>query len=360
VVKPARPTGWSSDDPESIWSWRPSQTGWFAALLPMIERWSPSDRLQLSGTQLADAVAQSCARGDDWLVHPSANALMSTSTDHRAERDLAFVAWAARHVGVDGTLEIDAPCIVWTPGGGARVEPGTYTLATFARELDGAGAAAGAISIDPWCASAGVPIAQSWADREPESELELEQLAGMIRRYCAMLEMFERLLPACFEWVRSVTRVAVPLRPRDAGLHSHSVEELPGLVALDVPDDLVAFTELIVHESAHHHLFMADAAGPLVQPGHDGRYHSPLRTDPRPLRGVLLAYHALAYICAAYRELGERVRFDENVLTEQERLRSQLADASTVIASASDFLTAKGRAFVRLTDGVADYGAGHG
>ncbi len=360
MVNPAKSSGWSDDDPSSVWSWRPSQTAWFAALLPKLERWSPCGRLDVDGAQLADAVAHSCARGDDWLVHPSANALLSQSSELRTERDLAFLVWAARNVELDGTVEIEAPSIVWTPDGGTRVEPGSYTLAALARATDSSPQVSDAISIDPWCASAGVPIAQSWADREPASDREVEELAGAIRRYCAMLAAFERMLPGCLQWVRSVTRVAVPLRPRGTGLHSHSVEEFPGLVALDIPDDLVAFVELLVHESAHHHLFMADAAGPLVQPGHEGRYHSPLRTDPRPLRGVLLAYHALAYICAAYRELGERMRFDENLEAEQQRLRSQLADAGNVIAGAASFLTAEGQAFVRLTDGVVSYGAGHG
>jgi HEXXH motif-containing protein len=61
--------------------------------------------------------------------------------------------------------------------------------------------------------------------------------------------------------------------------------------------------ESIVHESAHLHLYMALAQEPLIDPDHDGHYKSPLRPDPRPLRGILLAYHALAYIAALFADV---------------------------------------------------------
>jgi HEXXH motif-containing protein len=339
-----------------VWTWRPSRTGWFAALLPKLERWRPTGRLTVTAA-FTDALVQSCKGGEAWLVHPSVNAVMSGSETRRRDRDLALITWTARHVDIDGAIDLAEPHILWTNEGGAHVAPGHYALANLpGRDGRRRRTALDAINIDPWCASAGVPIASSWAEREPSSEAEIADLAATIRRYCTMIETFQRLVPGCFAWVSSITCVAVPLRPRRGELHSHSHEELPGLVALDVPDDLMAFIELLVRESAHHHLFMADAGAPLIQPDHVGPYRSPLHTDPRPLRDVLLAYHALAYVCAAYRDVGSRVRFGERSLTDHERLRSNLRDAATVIADAVAFLTPEGREFLELTDEVAAYG----
>jgi hypothetical protein len=357
------PASWGHENPPRVWSWRPPHAAWFGALQVKIERWRPTTRLALRSDTFLSRIVEGCSREEDWLVHPSVNAVMSPSPLHRTERDLAFVAWAARHVEADGVLEVDAPHIIWTVNGGARLEPGRYTLRAIAsddsepREVTAPNGALEAIGIDPWCSSGGVPIADSWADLVPANDAEINELAAVIRRYCVMLATFKRLLPECFEWVVSVTRVAVPLRQRGTTLHSHSVEDFPGLVALDIPVDLIAFVELLVHESAHHHLFMADASAPLVKPHHEGRYRSPLRPDPRPLRGVLLAYHALAYICAAFRELKLKVRGDDTQRHDYERLRSQLGDAGNVVAEAHAFLTGEGEAFVLHTNGVAAYGA---
>jgi HEXXH motif-containing protein len=75
---------------------------------------------------------------------------------------------------------------------------------------------------------------------------------------------------------------------------------MPGLIQVAALNGPVAALEGLVHESAHHHFRMLEAAGPISTPHDNDRYPSPLRADPRPLRNVLLATHALQHVVAFY------------------------------------------------------------
>ena len=95
---------------------------------------------------------------------------------------------------------------------------------------------------------------------------------------------------------------------------------------------------------------------PLVDPSHVATYRSPLRIDPRPLIGILLAYHALAYICAFYfdalrHSLGTEARCGE----ELKSAREKLCDSERTLVSNRRFLTGLGREFLNSTMQVAEF-----
>jgi HEXXH motif-containing protein len=150
-----------------------------------------------------------------------------------------------------------------------------------------------------------------------------------------------------------VVRPLVPLP--DAARSSHD-PDIPGLIEADISRGPAQTVELIVHETAHHHLRMAQAAGDLVDPAHTGTYRSPLRVEPRPLMGILLAYHALAYICVALATAARAGIVDpeveEAVVADLGRRRD---DAREVLHGAGAHLTDAGVDFVRRTDGVVDH-----
>jgi HEXXH motif-containing protein len=113
--------------------------------------------------------------------------------------------------------------------------------------------------------------------------------------------------------------------------------------------------EALVHESAHHYFRIRDGAHPLVESGHAATYASPLRRDPRPLRGIFLAYHALAYICACFTDSS---RLGLGLADERElsQLRAKARDAECTLAGAAAHLTESGREFFEQTRAVVDYG----
>jgi HEXXH motif-containing protein len=73
--------------------------------------------------------------------------------------------------------------------------------------------------------------------------------------------------------------------------------------------------EAIIHETAHLLLFGTGVGEPL-NPDEE-RYASPLRSDPRPMEGVVHATYVLARIAAAMEQIG---RFEG--LTDVERARA--------------------------------------
>jgi len=190
----------------------------------------------------------------------------------------------------------------------------------------------------------------------PEDEAVLQK---EIRRFLRAMTAADRGLVESFAWTTSITQVLVPLR-RVSTTHTQSASsrQLPGLVYITLKDE-VQILEALIHETAHQHLFMVEVAGPLVDPSHTEAYSSPLREDERPLLGVLLAYHALAYMCALYKDavrsdLAPQTRFNR----ELHATRAKLLDAEATLVSNQQFLTERGREFLASTSEVAEYSGG--
>ena len=333
-----------------VWQWRPPRDRWYAGIQQSLKDWAPATALEVVGVaELRRALESNCAEQAEWLMHPSLNAALFASDEHRLERDFAFLAWMAAHTDVDVAFTASRELLCWAPDGGFVVPTGRHQM----QDLRWAPSEfAPPLAIDPWCASTGFPLTYSWPTRAGD----MAMLEDDLRRYCAFISAFRQLMPRCFEWVASATKVVIPLQ-RGEGLHSSSAEEFPGLIALDIPQDLVVFVELVVHESAHRHLYIADAGAPLVSPDHDALYPSPLRRDPRPLRAVLLAYHALAYIAAAYREAAAAgLLRSEELARERIQTIDKLNDARSTVDGARMHFTPDGLEFLRQTELVADYG----
>jgi HEXXH motif-containing protein len=63
--------------------------------------------------------------------------------------------------------------------------------------------------------------------------------------------------------------------------------------------------EAIVHETQHGKLNLLSWLDPVLRNGHSCFTESPVRPDPRPLMGVLLALHAFVPVAALHRALAE-------------------------------------------------------
>ncbi len=84
---------------------------------------------------------------------------------------------------------------------------------------------------------------------------------------------------------------------------SASYREALGLVYLSLHPDPLTMTEAVVHEAQHNKLNAVLTVDPLLENHPDERHPSPVRPDPRPLLGVLLAVHAFVPVAALYRAM---------------------------------------------------------
>ena len=143
----------------------------------------------------------------------------------------------------------------------------------------------------------------AWWSRLPLSASDESELAGDIRSLLITQRLLHSLIPAASAWIGAVTRVVVPLvRSQGAEFRSGSIAGIPGLVFVEMTRKQLLVLEALVHESAHLHFHIAEFDNDFITAAHDVRYASPLRPDPRPLRGIFLALHALIYMCAFYKD----------------------------------------------------------
>jgi len=283
---------------------------------------------------------------------------------NRLQRDFQLAVWVASHEGVDlGRIVIPQELWLWSPDGGAAIPAGCY-------ELSELGAKASRyswplpVALDIWCRSLGFPARDSWAKLEPVSNALNSQLEKESAFFIRAILIAQSRFSDCFKWIESVTRVVIPLYHEKPSSHdqptnfrSRTFGNLPGLVQSDIYGGEIQILESLVHESAHNHLEFADAAGPLVDLSVTHLYPSPLRPEPRPLRGILLAYHALAYMCAFYTDaICHAIDETSFCLSELERLRIRLKQAEDVISENAYAFTKGGSAFIEMTREVARYG----
>jgi HEXXH motif-containing protein len=306
------------------------------------------------------AIADAADAGAGWLRHPCMSRL-TLPEPSVARRDVTLVTWVAGHTDHDlGAIVLPEPVMLWSAAGDELVDAGRHDLATLGALVARAGPIP--LALDVWCRSTGVVGAGTWAALDEADLAErTDRLAGSVMGFLRTMAALAARRPDVFGWVAaatSVVRPLVPLADRARSAHSPSV---PGLVEADLDRGPVQTIELVVHETAHLHLRAAEAAGDLVEPGHVGTYASPLRPEPRPLAGILLAYHALAYICAALAEAAEAGVVDaERAGQAVADLARRRDEARTVLDEAGRHLTEAGAAFVERTHRVAEHeGADH-
>jgi HEXXH motif-containing protein len=283
------------------WHWLPDPAAWFESLIAPLVAWEPDPGLGLNAYSLRLSVAAAIDHRERWLRHPCLNALTLQNRVKERERAFQLAVWIAANSDDDlGSVTLHEAMHLWTPAGGAVIQPGTHSLRALGAQVREAHCPV-AIPLDAWCWSVGYPIRDSWAAASGEGPEEDATLAHEIAAYCRAIERIRQCLPDILKWILAATAVIVPMRnPGLDVVRSCSQASLPGLVWTDLVGGCSQILETVVHETAHNHLYTAEAEAPLVNHDHQGRYASPLRPEPRPLRGIMLACHALAYMTAAF------------------------------------------------------------
>lgn len=157
-------------------------------------------------------------------------------------------------------------------------------------------------------------------------------------------KLFEDSVPHYGAWVSAVVRSVIPLATTGDMLLSGSYVGRPGIITCSLPAPTYMLSELLVHEATHQYFYMLTRLGEVDDGSDLNLYYSPARREERPLRFILLAYHAFANIMLFQREVlaadvdGASLRYER-----QGELRSWLHQLEAPL-SKTRALTPLGRA----------------
>ncbi len=124
------------------------------------------------------------------------------------------------------------------------------------------------------------------------------------------LELIGVGLPALHAEIELALHQIVPVGYDDSRHLSASFQENLGTAYMTLHPQPMTMLEAIVHEFSHNKLNALLEIDPVLHNAFDPLFSSPVRPDPRPLHGVLLAVHAFMAVESLYRSLrkqGHRV-----------------------------------------------------
>lgn len=106
------------------------------------------------------------------------------------------------------------------------------------------------------------------------------------------------------DWVcNSINEILVT--PKQQGsYYTGSWESIYGLIYFDETDDIYLLLESLIHEASHQHFYMGEMIYSFSTDDKKKYYSSAVKTE-RPLRAILLAYHAFANVVIFYSSITE-------------------------------------------------------
>ncbi len=142
-------------------------------------------------------------------------------------------------------------------------------------------------------------------EAHPDKRGNALDLGGQpLARWRAALEQALALvaehLPAFRTEIEQVLHQVVPVGWDEQQHSSASVQEAIGTIYVSLHPNPMTMVEALIHEVSHNKLAALLELDPVVENDLDESYASPVRPDPRPLHGVLLAVHAFLPVAALY------------------------------------------------------------
>ncbi|MCH9680539.1 MAG: hypothetical protein K0V04_03825 [Deltaproteobacteria bacterium] len=114
------------------------------------------------------------------------------------------------------------------------------------------------------------------------------------------LHTIARHLPAFREEIELLVQQVIPVGFDTEQHRSATITEAVGALYLGLHPNPMTMVEALVHETSHNKMSALFELDPVLDNPPEQTYASPLRPDPRPLRGVLLAVHAFLPVVALY------------------------------------------------------------
>jgi len=125
--------------------------------------------------------------------------------------------------------------------------------------------------------------------------------------WVAMLDesfgLVERFLPGELAEMATLLQEIIPVGYDEVRHLSASYREAVGTVYLTLHPNLMTMTEALIHEFQHNKLNVAAHDAQFLHNAFHPLYKSPIRPDPRPLWGILLAVHAFLPVAELYRRM---------------------------------------------------------
>lgn len=115
--------------------------------------------------------------------------------------------------------------------------------------------------------------------------------------------LVEQFLPETFAEMRLALREVVPVGFDGERHLSASYREAIGTMYLTLHPNVMTMTEAVVHEFQHNKINVASYGMDFLENAFHPLYPSPIRPDPRPLWGILLAVHAFLPVAELYRRM---------------------------------------------------------
>lgn len=117
------------------------------------------------------------------------------------------------------------------------------------------------------------------------------------------LDLIAVHLPTLRAEIDLFLHLVVPVGYDDHKHLSASYQEALGTIYLTLHPNLMTMTEAVIHEFSHNKLNAMLELDPLLENAFWPLYTSPVRPDPRPLHGVLLAVHAFQPVARLYERM---------------------------------------------------------
>lgn len=126
----------------------------------------------------------------------------------------------------------------------------------------------------------------------------------------------------------------------DAERHfSASYQEIIGTIYLSLHPSRMTLSEALIHEFSHNKLNALFELDPVLENAFSPLYTSPVRPDPRPLHGVLLAVHAFLPVARLY----EQMIADGAPEARSESFRGRYAAVRRINREGAELLLREGR-----------------
>jgi HEXXH motif-containing protein len=117
----------------------------------------------------------------------------------------------------------------------------------------------------------------------------------------AAIELLRAHAPEYLVWVDRVIRRIDPVTAEPGRMQSGSSTARSGAVEMSFGCSTAAIAEMLVHEASHQYLHLLTRLDDVDDGSDASLYYSPVKGTGRPIRAILVAYHAFANVLLMYR-----------------------------------------------------------
>jgi HEXXH motif-containing protein len=152
------------------------------------------------------------------------------------------------------------------------------------------------------------PLAMSEAHPDKQGnavDLGGRPISEWTRALADALQLIGQTMPDLRREIDLFLQLVIPVGWHEQQHLSASYQEVIGTVYMSLHPQLMTMVEATIHEFQHNKLHALLELDPLLDNAFSPLYSSPVRPDPRPLQGILLAVHAFQPVARLYQLMRE-------------------------------------------------------